>query len=33
VHACKRAGVGPGKRVAVLGPGPIGELRDGPSFP
>ncbi|DBB14443.1 TPA: hypothetical protein ACH3X3_004739 [Trebouxia sp. C0006] len=24
VHACKRAGVAPGKRVAVLGPGPIG---------
>lgn len=25
VHACKRAGVGPGKRVVVLGAGPIGK--------
>ena len=24
VHACRRAGVTPGKRVAILGAGPIG---------
>ncbi len=24
VHACRRAGVGPGKKVAILGAGPIG---------
>lgn len=24
VHACSRAGVGPGKKVAILGAGPIG---------
>ncbi len=24
VHACRRAAVGPGKRVAILGAGPIG---------
>ena len=26
IHACKRAGVGPGKSVAILGAGPMGEL-------
>ena len=25
IHACKRAGVGPGKSVAILGAGPMGE--------
>ncbi len=24
VHACRRGGVGPGKKVAILGAGPIG---------
>lgn len=26
IHACKRAGVGPGKTVAILGAGPLGEI-------
>ena len=26
VHACRRGGVGPGKKVAILGAGPIGAL-------
>jgi threonine dehydrogenase-like Zn-dependent dehydrogenase len=26
VHACRRGGVSPGKTVAILGAGPIGEL-------
>lgn len=25
VHACRRGGVGPGKKVAILGAGPIGK--------
>lgn len=25
VHACRRAGVSPGKNVAIIGAGPIGE--------
>ena len=33
VHACRRAAVAPGKRVAVLGAGPIGVQRDYESAP
>ena len=30
VHACRRGGVGPGKKVAILGAGPIGMLQSAP---
>jgi threonine dehydrogenase-like Zn-dependent dehydrogenase len=26
IHACRRAGVEPGKTVAILGAGPMGEI-------
>jgi len=33
IHACKRAGIGPGKTVAILGAGPMGYLPPHPLRP